>query len=100
MVAVPLSILVAFIGIYFTGNTINSMTLGGLALSIGILVDQAIVVVENISRHLAMGKSKMEATLDGLREVMLPEAVENVGASSMSWPWIVRDTAALLVSSV
>ena len=78
MLAIPLSILTAFIGMHFTGNTINSMTLGGLALSVGILVDQAIVVVENISRHLTMGKSRWQATIDGVREVILPVAVSTV----------------------
>ncbi|MFP6886586.1 MAG: efflux RND transporter permease subunit [Opitutales bacterium] len=75
IIAIPLSIMAAFIGIFFTDNTINSMTLGGLALSIGILVDQAIVVVENISRHLAMGKSRWDATVEGVSEVILPVGV-------------------------
>jgi preprotein translocase subunit SecD len=42
--------------LYFTGDTLNGMTLGGLALAIGIILDQAIVVLENISRHLELGK--------------------------------------------
>ena len=72
VVALPLSFLVAFIGLYFTGNTINSMTLGGLALAVGIILDQSIVVIENTVRHLEMGKSRMQAALDGAQEVALP----------------------------
>jgi multidrug efflux pump subunit AcrB len=72
LVALPLAILGAFIGLFFTGDTLNSMTLGGLSLSIGILVDQAIVVTENITRHQRMGKSRLQAAYDGAREVSLP----------------------------
>ena len=78
VVSVPLAILGAFAGLYFTGDTINAMTLGGLSLSIGILVDQAIVVVENINRHLRMGKSPMKAAYDGGREVALPVVVATI----------------------
>ena len=73
--AVPLSILAAFVGLFFTGDTINAMTLGGLALAVGILVDQAIVVLDNIARHHQMGKTPAEAALDGTREVALPLGV-------------------------
>jgi len=60
------------LGFYFTGNTINVMTLGGLALAIGTVVDAGIVVVENIMRHISMGKSRAEAALDGSTEVATP----------------------------
>ncbi len=73
--AIPLSVTAAFIGLYFTGHTINIMTLGGLALAVGRLVDDAIVVVENFHRHLAMGKSSMEAAADAVSEVALPMLV-------------------------
>ncbi|MFT5731631.1 MAG: multidrug efflux pump subunit AcrB [Planctomycetota bacterium] len=72
LLAIPMGVLGAGIGLYFTGNTINSMTLGGIALAIGILVDQAIVVTESIMRHLAEGKPRMQAALDGAREVAVP----------------------------
>ncbi len=78
VVTVPLALFGAFIGLFYTGDTINAMTLGGLSLSIGILVDQAIVVVENIRRHLAMGKSRMQAALDGGREVATPVVIATV----------------------
>ena len=64
LIAIPIGLLGAGIGMFFTGNTLNSMTLGGLALSVGVLVDQAIVVTENISRHLRMGKTRAQAALD------------------------------------
>ena len=76
--AIPLSILAAIIGLYYTGNTINSITLGGLALAIGILVDQSIVVLDNITRHMRMGKSRMQAALDGTSEVSLPVLVSTI----------------------
>ncbi len=73
--AIPLSVTAAFVGLYFTGHTINIMTLGGLALAVGRLVDDAIVVVENTHRHLGMGKTAMQASGDAVREVALPMLV-------------------------
>jgi multidrug efflux pump subunit AcrB len=78
LLALPLSILGAFIGLFFSGDPLNSMTLGGLSLAIGILVDQAIVVTENITRHLGMGKSRVRAALDGAQEVALPVFVSTL----------------------
>ncbi|MCP4871063.1 MAG: efflux RND transporter permease subunit [Proteobacteria bacterium] len=68
-VAVPLSMLVTFIPIYLVGETLNLMTMGGLMLGIGMLVDNAIVVIEAIFRHLEMGKNRKQAARDGAREV-------------------------------
>ena len=76
--SIPLSILAALIGLFYTGDTINSMTLGGLALAIGILVDQSIVVIDNIVRHHKMGKPAMQAALEGTKEVSLPILVSTV----------------------
>jgi RND family efflux transporter MFP subunit len=73
--SIPLSIMFAFIGLYFTGNTINSMTLGGIALAIGLLVDDSIVVLENIDKHLKLGKTSSQAAFDGTNEVALPVLV-------------------------
>jgi HAE1 family hydrophobic/amphiphilic exporter-1 len=67
-----LSILIGGLGFYFTGNTINVMTLGGIALAIGTVVDVGIVVVENVIRHLRMGKSPIDAARDGATEVSVP----------------------------
>jgi multidrug efflux pump subunit AcrB len=59
--ALPLSVLPAFLGIYLFGYTLNTVTLLSLALVVGVLVDDAIVEIENIERHLRMGKTPMEA---------------------------------------
>ncbi len=68
-VAIPLSILATFIPIFITGETLNLMTMGGLMLGVGMLVDNAVVVIENIFRHLEMGKSRKEAARQGAKEV-------------------------------
>lgn len=68
-VAIPYSVIVTFVLMYFAKFSLNIMTLGALALGIGMLVDNAIVVIENIERHLAMGKSAKQAASDGAKEV-------------------------------
>jgi multidrug efflux pump subunit AcrB len=73
--SLPLAILGAIIGLRMTGNTINVMTLGGLFLAIGPLVDNAIVVLENVHRHMGMGKSAFQASLDATGELTLPVVV-------------------------
>jgi multidrug efflux pump subunit AcrB len=73
--SIPLAILCSIIGLYATGNTINAMTLGGLALAIGPLVDDAIVVLENTHRHHSLGKSRIKAAFDGAVEVTIPVLV-------------------------
>jgi multidrug efflux pump subunit AcrB len=72
VVTIPLSILSALIGLRLAGQTINIMTLSGLALAIGILVDEATVAIENIHTHLATGKASGRAVVDAMREVMQP----------------------------
>ncbi len=69
---IVLSMLVGGLGFWFTGNTVNVMTLGGVALAIGTVVDAGIVVVENVVRHQRMGKSPLEAASDGAAEVATP----------------------------
>ncbi len=75
-IAIPLSILVAFIFFRFSGSSLNIMTLGGLALGVGRMVDDSIVELENITRHFGLmgkaGVSKMQATLDAALEVAGP----------------------------
>ena len=68
-VAIPISIMAAFIMIYFSKTTLNMMSLGGLALGVGMLVDNAIVVLENIFRQRELGKNAMEAAQTGAEEV-------------------------------
>jgi multidrug efflux pump subunit AcrB len=73
--SIPLAILGAITCLYATGNTINAMTLGGLCLAIGPLVDDAIVELENNHRNYHLGKSRIKAALDGCAEVMVPVMV-------------------------
>lgn len=76
--SIPLAMLTAVTGLYLTGNTINTMTLSGLALAIGPLVDEAIVELENNHRNHRMGKSRIEAALEACREVLLPVIVSTL----------------------
>ena len=69
MVSIPASLIATFIGIYLMGYTLNLMSLLGLSLVVGILVDDAIVVLENIYRHMEMGKNKVRAAYDGTKEI-------------------------------
>lgn len=68
-ISIPYSVIFTFVLMYFSDFTLNIMTLGGLALGIGMLVDNAIVVIENIYRHLSMGKDSKVAASDGAKEV-------------------------------
>jgi multidrug efflux pump subunit AcrB len=84
--SIPLAILGSIIGLYVTGNTINAMTLGGLALAIGPLVDDAIVELENNHRNYSLGKSRIRAALDGCAEVMVPVLVATCTTSIVLAP--------------
>jgi multidrug efflux pump subunit AcrB len=75
---IPLSILASILLLYAMGETLNIMTLGGLALSVGILVDQAIVTIENIERHLHAGAGLHEAILEGAGEIGVPAFVSTL----------------------
>ncbi|HWB10652.1 MAG TPA: efflux RND transporter permease subunit [Pirellulales bacterium] len=75
VMTIPISVLTAIIALYYTGNTINVMTLAGLSLAIGPLVDSAIICLENTHRHLGMGASPKEAAFLGASEVAMPELV-------------------------
>jgi multidrug efflux pump subunit AcrB len=95
--SIPLSILTSMILLYVLGQTINVMTLGGLALAIGILVDEATVEIENIHRNLAMGKSIIRAVLDGAREIAVPAFVSALSISIVFAPVVLlRGTAKYL----
>lgn len=69
VVAIPLSLIATFIFLNLLGYTLNLMSLLGLSLVVGILVDDAIVVIENIHRHMQMGKNKVRAAFDGAKEI-------------------------------
>jgi multidrug efflux pump subunit AcrB len=83
---IPLSALVAIIGLYFTGNTLNAMTLGGLALVMGRLVDDPIVDIENTFRHLDMGKTPRQAALDSAMEIAMPVLVATITTVVVFFP--------------
>lgn len=68
-VAIPIAVISTFTLMYFYGFTLNIVSFGGLALGIGMLVDNSIVVLENIYQHMEKGKSRLQAALDGTREV-------------------------------
>lgn len=68
-IAIPLSLIATFVALKLFGYTLNLMTLLGLSLVVGILVDDAIVVIENIHRHMEMGKNKVRASYDGAKEI-------------------------------
>ena len=77
-ISIPLSIFTSLIALYLLGETINIMTLGGLALAVGILVDDATVTLENIERHLHMGKGLYEAIMEGAGEIAVPAFVSTL----------------------
>ena len=77
-VSIPLSILVSVLCFSALGQTINIMTLGGLALAVGMLVDDATVEIENTNRNLAMGKPTIQAILDGAQQIAVPALVSTL----------------------
>jgi multidrug efflux pump subunit AcrB len=84
--AIPLSAMVAIIGLYFTGNTLNAMTLGGLALVMGRLVDDPLIDIENTFRHLEMGKTPKRAALDSAMEIAMPVLVATITTTVVFFP--------------
>jgi CzcA family heavy metal efflux pump len=76
--SIPLSVLTSIAMLSALGETINLMTLGGLALAVGILVDDATVAIENIHRHMASGKALNDAILDGAQEIAMPAFVSTL----------------------
>ncbi len=77
-ISIPLSILASLCVLALIGETINVMTLGGLALAVGILVDDATVAVENIHRNIAMGKTLVRAVIDGAAQIAVPTFVSTL----------------------
>jgi HAE1 family hydrophobic/amphiphilic exporter-1 len=84
--AIPLSVITTFIAMYAAGYTINLLTLGGLALGIGMLVDDAIVVIENIFRHLEEGKGAKESAKEGAAEVGMAVAASTFTTIAVFFP--------------
>ncbi len=79
LTSIPLALFSSVIGLNLAGATFNLMSLGGLALAIGILVDNALVEIENIKRQVGMGKGVRQAILDGAQQVAFPEFVSTTG---------------------
>jgi CzcA family heavy metal efflux pump len=77
-VSIPLSVLTSLLVLSALGETINIMTLGGLALAVGILVDDATVEIENINRNIAQGKEIVQAILDGASQIAVPALVSTL----------------------
>ncbi|MDE0102086.1 MAG: efflux RND transporter permease subunit [Bryobacterales bacterium] len=101
LTSLPLAVLAAFTGLYFSGSTLNAMTIGGLALVVGILIDQAIVVVESIVRHLDQGRAPFEAALKGATEVAPPVLVSTATFCIVFFPvTFLSGTASYLFSPV
>ncbi|MFH1562653.1 MAG: efflux RND transporter permease subunit [Nitrospirota bacterium] len=86
--AIPFSIITAFIFMYFKGFTINIMTLSGLIIAMGRLVDDAIVVIENIFRHISAGKDRQEAAIVGATEVSMPIIVSTLTTVAVFFPLV------------
>ncbi len=86
--AIPVSVIATFVPLYFQGFSLNTMSLGGLALGVGRLVDDSIVVIENIFRHRAMGKSPAQAALDGTRQVSLAIVASTVTTIAVFVPLV------------
>ena len=84
--SIPLSIFAGIIALFLTGQTINLMTLGGLALAIGLLVDNATVTIENIHRNQSLGKPLTMAILDGSNEVIQPLTVATLAICIVFFP--------------
>lgn len=85
-VAIPLSIVATFTLLFFTGQTLNVFTLGGLALGVGRLVDDSIVELENIHRHLALGQQRKSAVLNAAQEVAMPILVSTITTVVVFFP--------------
>jgi multidrug efflux pump subunit AcrB len=86
VLTLPVAGLGALIGLYFTRETLNVMTLGGLALVLGLLIDQSIVVLENASRHLSLGKTPLEAAAAGAEEVSRPLVIITLTIAVVFFP--------------
>ena len=87
-ISIPLSVLASLSLLSAMGHTLNVMTLGGLALAIGILVDEATITVENIHRHLELGSRLRDAILEGSREIAVPALVSALAISIVFVPVI------------
>ncbi len=99
LASIPLSIIAAVLFLYLGGQTLNTMTLGGFALAVGILVDNATVVIENIERHVGLGDDIETAILSGTSEVAIPTFLATLSISVVFVPvFLLTGTAKYLFS--
>ncbi len=107
--SIPLSILTALIGLHLLGESINLMTLGGLALAVGVLVDNATVMIENIDRHIEMGTPLETAIIDAANQVVVPTFVATLCIAVVWFPlfelsgvsgWLFRPMAEAMIFAV
>ena len=99
-ISIPLSVLCSIITLYLLGETLNLMTLGGLALAVGILVDDATVEIENVERHMALGKPTRQAILEGAAQVAAPAFVSTLSICIVFVPLAQAVIFAMLASYV
>ena len=100
LVSIPLSIISAVLVMYCLGQTLNTMTLGGFALAVGILVDNSTVVIENIERHLdVLRKNLVDGILDGAAEIGIPTLLSTLAICIVFVPiFLLEGTAKYLFS--
>jgi multidrug efflux pump subunit AcrB len=99
LASIPLSIITALLVMYIGGQTLNTMTLGGFALAVGILVDNGTVVIENIERHLGAGEPLTQAILDGCAEIGAPTLLSTLAICIVFVPvFLLQGTAKYLFS--
>jgi multidrug efflux pump subunit AcrB len=99
LAAIPLSIITAVLAMYIGGQTLNTMTLGGFALAVGILVDNGTVVIENIERHVSLGEPLSEAIIKGCGEVAVPTVLATLCICIVFVPvFLLQGTAKYLFS--
>ena len=99
LASIPLSIITAVLALYVFGQTLNTMTLGGFALAVGILVDNGTVVIENIERHVGLGEPLEDAILRGAGEVAVPTMLATLSISLVFVPvFLLTGTAKYLFS--
>ena len=99
LAAIPLSIITAVLALYVGGQTLNTMTLGGFALAVGILVDNGTVVIENIERHVSLGEPLAEAIINGASEVAVPTVLATLCICIVFVPvFLLQGTAKYLFS--
>ena len=99
LAAIPLSIITAVLAMYVGGQTLNTMTLGGFALAVGILVDNGTVVIENIERHVSLGEPLSEAIIHGASEVAIPTVLATLCICIVFVPvFLLQGTARYLFS--